>query len=133
MKTIFDDIVSGEMRSWKVWESDTHLAFLTPFPNTIGHTVVIPKENPGDNVFEINQSDYIALFEAVREVATTLKRSFGIDRVGMAVDGTGVAHAHVQLIPQHEDYPGYITSKDGEKTDEAKLDEIQAKILGVQK
>ena len=48
MSTIFDQIVSGEMKSWKVWEDDEFLAFLTTFPNTPGFTVVIPKENAKD-------------------------------------------------------------------------------------
>jgi len=41
MSTVFDKIVSGEMKSWTVWEDDEYMAFLTPFPNTPGHTVVI--------------------------------------------------------------------------------------------
>jgi diadenosine tetraphosphate (Ap4A) HIT family hydrolase len=47
MGTIFDKIVSGEMKSWTVWEDDQYMAFLTPFPNTPGFTVVIPKQNVG--------------------------------------------------------------------------------------
>lgn len=52
--TIFDKIVRGEMHSYKVWEDDSFLAFLTPFPNTPGLTVVIPKHNPGDYIFGLN-------------------------------------------------------------------------------
>ena len=48
--TLFDKIISGEIPSYKVWEDDKHLAFLTPFPNTPGLTVLIPKKNPGDIV-----------------------------------------------------------------------------------
>lgn len=58
--TIFDKIVKGEMKAWKVWEDEKHLAFLTPFPNTPGLTVVIPKINHGDHVFGLSQvSSYI--------------------------------------------------------------------------
>ena len=52
--TLFDKILSGEIKSWKVWEDEHYLAFLTPFPNTPGMTVVIPKENTGDYLFELN-------------------------------------------------------------------------------
>ena len=64
--TIFDDIVSGNMKSWKVWEDEKFLAFLTPFPNTPGFTVVIPKQNPGD---------YIAGFHQSLEVANMLYKT----------------------------------------------------------
>jgi len=57
--TIFDKIVRGELDAYKVWEDDGHLAFLTPFPNTPGFTVVIPKQNIGDYVFSLTNDQYI--------------------------------------------------------------------------
>jgi len=75
--TIFDKIVSGEMQSWKVWEDDNYLAFLTPFPSTPGLTIVIPKENPGDYVFDVNDDVYVGLMAAVRKVAKHCWDRFG--------------------------------------------------------
>ena len=65
--TIFDDIVSGNMKSWKVWEDEKFLAFLTPFPNTSGFTVVIPKQNPGDYVFSLDDELYSEMMLAVKK------------------------------------------------------------------
>ena len=71
--TIFDDIVSGKMKSWKIWENEKFLAFLTPFPNTPGFTVVIPKQNPGDYVFSLDDNLYSEMMLAVKKVAGILK------------------------------------------------------------
>ena len=71
--TIFDDIVSGKMKSWKIWEDEKFLAFLTPFPNTPGFTVVIPKHNPGDYVFSLDDNLYSEMMLAVKKVAGILE------------------------------------------------------------
>ena len=71
--TIFDNIVSGKMKSWKIWEDEKFLAFLTPFPNTPGFTVVIPKQNPGDYVFSLDDNLYSGMMLAVKKVAGILK------------------------------------------------------------
>ena len=149
MSTIFDQIVSGEMKSWKVWEDDEFLAFLTPFPNTPGFTVVIPKENPGDYVFSLDDELYGRFMRAVKTVANILEKAFDTPRVALVFEGTGVAHVHAKLIPLHgdladqtdvwsphkefhEEYRGWLTTAEGPKMDDARLDEVQAKILGVQ-
>ena len=148
--TIFDDIVSGNMKSWKVWEDEKFLAFLTPFPNTPGFTVVIPKQNPGDYVFSLDDELYTEMMVAVKKVATILEQAFDTPRVALIFEGTGVAHVHAQLVPLHGDlanrigsavsheqafyaeYPGWLTTVDGPKMDDVQLDEIQARILAVQ-
>ena len=149
MSTIFDQIVSGEMKSWKVWEDEEFLAFLTPFPNTLGFTVVIPKENPGDYVFSLDDELYGRFMRAVKTVANILEKAFDTPRVALVFEGTGVAHVHAKLIPLHgdladqtdvwsphkefhEEYRGWLTTAEGPKMDDARLDEVQAKILDVQ-
>ena len=146
--TIFDKIVRKEIPSYVVWEDDKHLAFLTPFPNTPGFTVVIPKTNPGDYVFAIDDTVYIELMEATKKVANLLEKALGVSRVALIFEGTGVAHVHAKLIPLHgelasktdvwsehkvfnEEYLGYITTAEGPHMDEARLQEIQSKILAV--
>jgi diadenosine tetraphosphate (Ap4A) HIT family hydrolase len=146
MSTIFDEIVSGEMKSWVVWQDDNYMAFLTPFPNTPGFTVVIPKKNIGDYLFDISDDDYVGLLNASKKVAKRLEKAFDSPRVAMVVEGTGVAHVHVKLIPLHGDlagetnvfskhivfnteYQGYLTTAEGPKMDDAELDAIQKRII----
>lgn len=148
-RTIFDDIVEGQMKSWKIWEDERFLAFLTPFPNTPGLTVVIPKQNPGDYIFDIDDAVYVEFMQAVRTVAKLLEKAFETPRVAVVFEGTGVAHVHAKLYPLHgdlagrtdvwsenaefhEQYLGWLTTVEGPKMDEAKLNEIQTKILTVQ-
>ncbi len=149
MSTIFDQIVSGEMKSWQVWEDDKFLAFLTPFPNTPGFTVVIPKQNPGDYVFLLDDTLYVEFMEAVKTVANILEKAFDTSRVALIFEGTGVAHVHAKLIPLHgqladetgvwsphqefnEEYQGWLTTAEGPKMSDERLDEIQAKIRSAQ-
>ena len=146
--TIFDDIVSGNMQAWVVWEDDEFAAFLTPFPNTPGFTVLIPKKNPGDYVFDLDDAQYTRLMLATKKVAKLLEDALGVVRVAMVFEGTGVAHVHAKLIPLHgdlagqtdvwskeqefhEQYRGWLTTAEGPKMDDARLDEIQAKIRSV--
>jgi histidine triad (HIT) family protein len=142
--TLYEKIVRGDIPSFKVWEDATHIAFLTPFANTKGHTVVTAKVNPGANIFELSDSDYNALMNAAKVVASKIKLAFKIDKVGMVIDGTGVPHAHVQLLPLHgysegqevpstaevynENYAGYVTSANGPKMEDVTLEEIRKKI-----
>ena len=144
-ETIFDKIVSGEMQSWKVWEDENYLAFLTPFPNTPGFTVVIPKVNVSDYLFEMDEDTYAGLLLAAKKVARKIEKAFDTPRVAMIVEGTGVAHVHIKLLPLigdlagqtdvwskekefHPEYIGHITSAEGPKMDDAQLDEIQKRI-----
>lgn len=149
MSTIFDQIVSGEMKSWQVWEDDEFLAFLTPFPNTPGFTVVIPKQNHSDYVFNLDDELYGRYMKAVKTVANILEKAFDTTRVALIFEGTGVAHVHAKLIPLHgkladetgvwsphqefnEEYQGWLTTAEGPKMSDERLDEIQAQIRGVQ-
>lgn len=135
---------------WKVWEDEKFLAFLTPFPNTPGLTVVIPKQNIGDYVFDISQTDYEELLTAAKTVAKILEKAFETPRVSLVFEGTGVAHVHAKLIPLHgelagqtgvwsphtefnDQYLGYLTTAEGPKMDDAELDRIQQLILEAQK
>ncbi len=145
MSTIFDKIVSGEMSAWVVWQDDNYMAFLTPFPNTPGFTVVIPKKNVGDYLFSLDDAEYLGLLKASKTVARKIEKAFNTPRVAMIVEGTGVAHVHVKLLPLigslaretdvwskqtefNEEYRGHITSSEGPKMDDERLEEIRKKI-----
>lgn len=144
--TIFDKIVAGEMSARVVWEDDEHLAFLTPFPNTPGFTVLIPKKFEGDYAFSMDDEAYTKLMLATKKVASKLEKAFDTPRVAIIIEGTGVAYVHVKLIPLHGDlagetdvwsketefsevYKGWLTSAEGPKMDDERLDAIQNQII----
>lgn len=146
---LFDRIVSGEIPSYKVWEDDKYLAFLTPFPNTPGFTVVIPKSNPGDYVFDLDDEVVNGLMAAAKKVAKLLEKALGAARVALVFEGTGVAYVHAKLIPLHgklggetnvwshhqefhPDYIGYLTTTEGPRMSDEELKTIQKKILEAQ-
>ena len=145
-ETIFDKIVSGEVPSYKLWEDDQYIAFLSIFPNTPGHTVVAKKQNPGDYIFTVDQDSFIGIMAAAKKVARMLEKAFDTDRVGVVIHGLGVPHLHVQLIPFHanldpnievaakyrQDHPEFaaeLTAADGPKMEDNVLEKIQKKIV----
>jgi len=138
--TIFDKIVSGDIPSFKVWEDAAYLAFLSLWGNTSGFTVVVPKTNPGGNFLSVDDTAYTDLLLAAKKVAALLQKALGVERVGLVIEGEGVPHLHVKLIPMHnlgahpnhseyyESYPGYLTTIDGPRMSDEQLSDIQHKI-----
>lgn len=100
MASIFTKIVNGEIPSYKVTETKDFLAFLDVNPNTQGHTLCIPKIEV-DQLFDLDETTYVALMEFSRRVAIALKKAVPCKRVGMSVIGLEVPHVHVHLIPLH--------------------------------
>lgn len=130
-----------------VWEDSKHMAFLTPFPNTEGFTVVITKEHHDSYVVELESGVRGKLIDAACTVAKQIDRSFeDVGRTGIMFEGFGVNHIHAKLFPMHgtnsnewkkrvstekkyfEIYDGYISSHDALQADEKKLEETAAKI-----
>ena len=145
-ETIFDKIISNKIPSFKVWENDEFLAFLTPYPNTPGLTVVIPKHNPGDYIFDLDSDLYVEFLKTTRVVANILEKALDVKRVALVFEGTGVAHVHAKLYPLYgelasqtdiwstdkefvEEYRGWITTMEGPEMEKDRLVEIQQKIL----
>ncbi len=98
MASIFSRIVSGEIPAYKVAEDDRFLAFLDINPLAKGHTLVIPKKET-DYIFDIEDREYQDLFLFAKKVALALDKSTKCERVGIAVIGLEVAHAHIHLVP----------------------------------
>lgn len=98
MASVFSKIITGELPSYKVAETDEFLAFLDINPNAKGHTLCIPKEEI-NKIFEMEPALYGRLMEFSRKVAVSLERTIPCKRVGMAVIGLEVPHVHVHLIP----------------------------------
>jgi len=98
MATIFTRIVNGEIPSYKVAENDRFYAFLDINPIAKGHTLVIPKEET-DYLFDLESKDLSDLFAFAQIVAKAIKAAIPCKRVGVAVLGLEVPHAHIHLIP----------------------------------
>ncbi len=102
MATIFSKIASGEIPSYKVAEDDRHYAFLDINPLTPGHTLVIPKKEV-DYIFDLSAEEYTALQLFAKRVAEAMKQSLPCQRIGVAVIGLEVPHAHIHLVPINKD------------------------------
>jgi len=96
--SIFTKIVNGEIPSYKIAEDDKYLAFLDVNPNAKGHTLCIPKQEI-DKIFDMEDELYLGLMKFSKKVAIALEKTVPCKRVGMAVVGLEVPHAHVHLIP----------------------------------
>lgn len=98
MATIFSRIAAGEIPSYKVAEDDRHFAFLDINPMAPGHVLVIPRREV-DYLFDLPDDEYAALMEFARKVALKLKKAMPCQRIGVAVLGMEVPHAHIHLVP----------------------------------
>lgn len=101
MPTIFSKIVAGEIPAFKVAESNEYLAFLDINPLAKGHVLVIPKGET-DYLFDVEDEEYIGLWIFAKIVAQGIKRVYPCERIGVAVVGLEVAHAHIHLVPINE-------------------------------
>ncbi len=104
--SIFNKIISGELPSYKVYESDDVLAFLDISPVCKGHTLVIPK-NEVENIFELESSEYESLMKGIHETAVILKEKLGADGINIfsssgEAAGQTVMHLHFHLLPRFE-------------------------------
>jgi len=100
MASIFSRIASGEIPSYKVAENDRFFAFLDINPVANGHVLVIPKKEI-DYIFDMETSEYAAFWEFAMDVAKALKKAIPCIKVGIAVVGLEVPHAHIHLVPMN--------------------------------
>ena len=98
MASIFSRIVAGEIPCYKVAEDERFFAFLDISPVAKGHTLVIPKQEV-DYIFDLDDETYNGLMAFSRKVARALEGAVECKRVGVAVMGLEVPHAHIHLIP----------------------------------
>jgi|TARA_B100000959_G_scaffold14755_1_gene14433 histidine triad (HIT) family protein len=98
MSTIFSKIVAGKIPSYKVAEDERFLAFLDVFPLAKGHVLVIPKEET-DYIFDIESNEYLLFWQFAKQVAKAMDKVFDCERIGVAVIGLEVPHAHIHLVP----------------------------------
>ena len=152
-KCIFCEIAKGNMKPMgdgAFYEDARYLAWLSPFPNTEGFAVVIPKKHYASDVLAMPDKALKDFIVAAKKVSNILLNHFkDVGRIGLIMEGTGVDHAHIKLIPMHgtghmkrgiwkqysskvsdyfETYEGYISSNDGPKADERKLRKLAGKL-----
>ena len=98
MASIFSKIISGDVPAYKVLENENFLAFLDIFPLAKGHVLVIPK-NETDYLFDISSDEYLELWKFAQQVAKAMDKVIDCKRIGVAVIGLEVPHAHIHLVP----------------------------------
>jgi len=139
---LFCKIVNRQVKSWIIWEDEKNIAFLTPYPNTTGFTVIATKAHADSYIFNLNDADYFSILTAARKVGKMLDLCLDTKRTGLIMEGMGINHAHIKLIPMHgipdggwqqqnsnkrefaEKYAGYLSSHDGPQMEDEKLDEL---------
>jgi histidine triad (HIT) family protein len=98
MASIFTKIVNGELPSYKIAETEDFYAFLDIFPLKKGHTLVVPKKEI-DYIFDLDDELYKGLFAFAKKVGKAIESVIPCQRIGIAVVGLEVPHAHIHLIP----------------------------------
>ncbi len=126
MPGLFSKIITGEIPSYKVYEDDNTFAFLDINPAAKGHTLVIPKKEI-DLLWDLENEDYKAVMASAKKIAKSIQKSVSCVRVGMAVVGLEVPHAHVHLIPLNSMSDFSFTNK--LKLSESELKKIQDTII----
>ena len=125
MPSIFSKIAAGEIPSHKIAETDQFLAFLDVFPCSVGHTLVIPKKEV-DYLFDLDDELYTGLMQFAKKIEPAIRKAIPCKRIGVAVVGLEVPHAHVHLIPMNSMSDMNFNNK--LKISQDELAEIAAKI-----
>jgi histidine triad (HIT) family protein len=95
--SIFTKIIKGEIPCYKVYEDERAIAFLDIHPKQPGHTLVVPKQQI-DLIWDLEDDTYAYLWNLTKKIARHMGEILG-RRIGVQVEGIGVPHAHVHLIP----------------------------------
>ncbi|MDB5258954.1 MAG: diadenosine tetraphosphate hydrolase [Candidatus Taylorbacteria bacterium] len=149
-KCVFCEIVAGKLEAGIFWENDEFIAFLATYPSTEGFTCVIPKNHFGSDVLKLPSDVLQRFIVASKEAALVLENYYeDVGRVGVVMEGLGIDHAHIKLVPLHgtdylkrgewkqalsgkvfwfDKYEGWISSGDGPGVDVAKLVELANRI-----
>ena len=125
MATLFTKIISGEVPSYKVAETEDFFAFLDINPNSKGHTLCIPKKEV-NKIFDLDEDTYTRLMQFSRKVAIALEKAVPCERIGMSVIGLEVPHVHVHLIPLHTMADANFSQK--QKLEPEEFEAIASKI-----
>lgn len=98
MASVFSKIIKGEIPCYKIAEDDRYFAFLDINPLKAGHTLVVPKQET-DYIFDLDDEQLTGLIIFSKRVAAAIRSAFPCNRIGIAVLGLEVPHAHIHLVP----------------------------------
>jgi histidine triad (HIT) family protein len=107
MASIFSKIIRGEISGYKIAENDEFFAFLDIRPVAIGHTLVVPKKET-DYLFDIDDQELGRMMIFAKKIALAIKKAIPCTKVGVAVIGLEVPHAHIHLIPINKETDMYF-------------------------
>lgn len=110
MASIFSKIIAGEIPCYKVAETENCIAFLDVFPLAHGHVLVVPKKEI-DYIFDVDDALLTEMHLFSKKVAIAIKKVVPCKRIGVAVVGLEVPHAHIHLIPLHQDAINFAQPK----------------------
>ena len=122
MSTIFSKIIAGEIPSYKIYEDDYVVAFLDINPIQKGHTLIVPKVEV-DQFFNIEEKMFDQMMHRVRYIAQVMQAQLKCQRVCVFIEGYGVPHAHVHLVPTNK--PEDFDKVHAYKASEEELKEMQ--------
>jgi len=123
---IFCKILKQEIPCFKIWEDEKHLAFLDVNPMNPGHTLVVPKKHE-DYLFDLSDKEYTELMLNAKKLAKVIKKKMNCKRGGLAVEGFGVPHIHVHLVPINKG--NELNPERTKPMEKEKLKEIQGKLI----
>lgn len=101
--SIFTRIINGEIDAYKIYEDDRVVAFLDAHPLAEGHTLVVPRKQV-DHIWDLDDTDYDYLWKTSKKIGQHIREIIKSPRVGVVVEGFGVPHAHVHLVPIYQRY-----------------------------
>jgi|TARA_B110000116_G_scaffold149884_1_gene129674 histidine triad (HIT) family protein len=127
MPSIFSKIVKGELSAYKVAEDERFLAFLDIFPLAKGHMLIIPKKET-DYIFDLDSKEFVALWCFAQLIAKAMEKVIPCERIGIAVIGLEVAHAHIHLVPLTKGVSNINFEKQKLKFTQEEFEEIAQKI-----
>src|SRR3989304_3591357 len=131
-KCIFCEISAGNIQTaGKFWEDEEFMAWLALYPNTKGFSCVIPKQHFGSDVLKMPDDVLQRFIIASKKVANILENYFDdVGRVGLMVEGTGIDHAHIKLVPLHGTENLKKTKHNNNKNQQKKKKKKKKKSVG---
>ncbi|MFH1785169.1 MAG: HIT family protein [Candidatus Micrarchaeota archaeon] len=121
MNCIFCKIIDEQIPSHKIWENQSHFAFLDINPINPGHVLLIPKKH-GEYIFDLDDLSYQELLKSAKNLSNVIKKATGAKRIGMVVEGFLVPHIHIHLVPINEG--GELHPARAKKADDEELIKI---------
>ncbi|MCA9360751.1 HIT family protein [Candidatus Nomurabacteria bacterium] len=154
-RCVFCEIVAKNDSDAIFWQDEKHVAFLSIDPNTNGFSLVVPKIHHGSDILKMDDVALKDFIVAAKKVSLVLENFYeDVGRVGLIMEGTGIDHAHIKLVPMHgtehmkkgewkqclsdvehwfDEYEGWISSAGGPMADREKLVGLTKELLDSQK